>query len=110
MFDKIDALYQKRNELEAEASLNSEQLRLIERVHLDFVRAGATLSEQAKQEFADIKAALASLTTEFTQNVMKDGMSMSEVAFSLGYADQAAFSTAFKRWTGVTPRSFRQLT
>ena len=68
LFEKINAIYQQRQEL----SLNSEQLRLVERVHLDFTRAGATLSEDDKKEYSDLKAELASLTTEFQQNVMKD--------------------------------------
>ena len=34
-------------------------------------------------------------------------MSLSEVAFFLGYSDQSAFTRAFKRWTGQTPREFR---
>ena len=68
LFEKVDAVYQQRHDLH----LNGEQLRLVERVHLDFQRAGATLSNDAKQEFADLKAELASLTTEFQQNVMKD--------------------------------------
>jgi peptidyl-dipeptidase Dcp len=53
-------------------NINKEQLRLVERVHLDFTRAGATLSEKDKEEFADLKAQLATLTTQFQQNVMKD--------------------------------------
>ncbi|MFQ6538059.1 MULTISPECIES: AraC family transcriptional regulator [Aphanothece] len=32
-----------------------------------------------------------------------------EVAYSLGYSDPANFSHAFKRWTGVAPRQYRQL-
>lgn len=68
LFEKIDAIYKQRKDL----GLNSEQLRLVERVHLDFTRAGATLSDEDKKEFADIKAELASLTTEFSQNVLKD--------------------------------------
>jgi AraC-like DNA-binding protein len=31
-----------------------------------------------------------------------------EVAYALGYSDPSNFSHAFKRWTGVTPRRFRQ--
>lgn len=30
-------------------------------------------------------------------------LSLAEISFQLGYADQAAFTTAYKRWTGRTP-------
>ena len=33
---------------------------------------------------------------------------ISEIAFLLNYADQAGFTTAFRRWTGRTPNAFRQ--
>lgn len=33
--------------------------------------------------------------------------SILEIAYSLGYSDPAHFSRAFKRWTGVSPRSYR---
>jgi len=68
LFEKINAVYQNRKN----ADLTSEQVRLVERIHLDFTRAGATLNEDDKKELADLKAELASLTTEFQQNVMKD--------------------------------------
>lgn len=32
---------------------------------------------------------------------------ISEIAFVLNYSDQASFTTAFKRWTGATPKAFR---
>lgn len=47
------------------------------------------------------------LRHDLAKTFMKDGMSLSEIAYSLGYADQAAFSTAFKRWTGVTPGRYK---
>ncbi|WP_170746504.1 helix-turn-helix domain-containing protein [Ruegeria lacuscaerulensis] len=43
------------------------------------------------------------LRYDLAKTLIKDGMSMTEVAFSIGYADQAAFSTAFKRWSGSPP-------
>ncbi len=36
------------------------------------------------------------------------GMSLVEVALSLGYSDQTAFSRAFKRWTSLTPGVYRR--
>ena len=37
-----------------------------------------------------------------------DELSLAEIAFLLGYADQSAFTHAFRRWTGDTPRRFRE--
>lgn len=35
-------------------------------------------------------------------------LSVSEIAFVLGFADTSTFSRAFKRWTGLSPRDFAQ--
>lgn len=35
-------------------------------------------------------------------------ISLIDLALSLGYADETAFSRAFKRWSGVAPRQWRQ--
>ena len=37
----------------------------------------------------------------------QDQMSLSQIAQSLGFQDQSAFSRAFKTWYGVTPRQYR---
>jgi AraC-like DNA-binding protein len=34
-------------------------------------------------------------------------MALSEIAFLLGYSELSAFSRAFRRWTGVSPRDYR---
>lgn len=68
LFLKIDQVYQKR----LDSGLTPEQIRLTERIHMDFTRAGAALSPELQKELTDIKAELSTLQTEFTQNVMKD--------------------------------------
>ncbi|QNM97059.1 M3 family metallopeptidase [Chitinimonas koreensis] len=83
LFSRIDALYRDR----AGLGLDGEQLRLLERIHLDFVRAGARLDDAAKTRYAAVTQELAELCTRFSQNVLAD-----EAAFTLelhGEADLA---------------------
>jgi peptidyl-dipeptidase Dcp len=67
-FQRLDSLHQRRHAL----SLNSEELRLLERLHLDFVRAGAQLPDVQRARYAQVMEALARLTTQFAQNVLHD--------------------------------------
>lgn len=36
-------------------------------------------------------------------------MALTDVALALGYSEQSAFSRAFRAWTGMSPRRYRQL-
>lgn len=40
--------------------------------------------------------------------LLHDELSLSQVAGLLGYGDQSAFNRACKRWTGLTPKKYRQ--
>jgi len=42
------------------------------------------------------------------RHLARQQMSISEVAFLLGYSELSSFHRAFKRWTGRTPAQFRQ--
>ncbi|GAB4038710.1 MAG: M3 family metallopeptidase [Rubrivivax sp.] len=68
LFARIDALHARRETL----GLSPEQQRLLERVHLDFVRAGARLQGPARERYAQVMQELAQLTTRFAQNVLHD--------------------------------------
>ncbi len=35
-------------------------------------------------------------------------LSLDDTAANLGYSEQSSFGRAFKRWTGMTPKQFRQ--
>ena len=68
LFARIKTLYDAR----ATLGLDAEGLRLVERYHTDFVRAGANLSEADKAKLKAMNAELATLATTFSQNVLKE--------------------------------------
>jgi len=80
LFARIDDLHSRRDSL----GLNAEQLRLLERVQLDFVRAGAKLPQAARQHYGAVMQELASLCAQFGQNVLAD-----EAAFALELKTEA---------------------
>ncbi len=76
LFARVDTLYQQRDAL----GLDPESLRLLERYHTDFVRAGARLSEEQKETLRKINGELASLAARFSENVLGE-VNASAVAF-----------------------------
>jgi peptidyl-dipeptidase Dcp len=67
LFGRVDAVYQRRSGLK----LDSESLQLLERYYIEFVRAGARLSDTDKARLREINGQLSSLTTQFKQNLLK---------------------------------------
>jgi len=68
LFARIAAVYDARST----SGLDSEQIRLVERIQLDFVRAGAKFSEADQKRYSAIMERLSTLLTTFQQNVMAD--------------------------------------
>ena len=68
LYARIKALHDQRDKL----GLDAQQLRLLDRYHLDFVRAGARLDEKQKARLREINGELASLQTRFSQNLLKE--------------------------------------
>ncbi len=68
LFARVEAVYAQRDTL----GLDAESKRLVERYHTDFVRAGAKLSDADKTRLKAINAEMASLSTKFSQNLLKE--------------------------------------
>ena len=68
LFLRIEDLHARRDSL----GLDAEALRLLERVHTNFVRAGAKLDAKSRKRIAEINTELATLGTAFNQNVLAD--------------------------------------
>ena len=68
LFARVEALYEQR----ADIGLDDESRRLVEEYYVDFVRAGARLSDAEKERMQAINARLAALSSRFTQNVLDE--------------------------------------
>ena len=99
LFQRIDALFERR----ATLGLDAESLRVLERYHLDFVRAGAKLTGAQRDRLAQVTERLATVGTEFSQNVLADEQSYvlplgeEDIDGLPGFAREAAAETAKER-------------
>ncbi len=66
LYERVAAVYAARGS----GSLTGEDLRLVEKTHDRFVRAGAKLDEASKAEIREINRELSTLTTAFAQNLL----------------------------------------
>lgn len=66
LFLRVESVYNKKEEL----SLNAEQMRLLTEMYKSFVRNGAKLDAQKKDELKEINTKIASLQLEFGQNLL----------------------------------------
>jgi len=66
LFARIDAVHAYRSE----AGLTAEQVRLVERYHLDFVLAGAGLDDPARAELTELNQQISVQSTAFRQNLL----------------------------------------
>ncbi len=68
LFARVQALWNQRDTLK----LEGEDARLLERTYIDFVRAGARLSEADQATLKGLNAEIATLQTTFSQNVLNE--------------------------------------
>ncbi len=68
-----------------------------------------TLYRKLKEEGVSFQSLLEDVRFAMAKEKLKTpNLSLSEIAFSLGFSDLSAFSRAFKRWSGVSPKAFRE--
>ncbi|GHB40277.1 AraC family transcriptional regulator [Pseudovibrio japonicus] len=67
-----------------------------------------TLTRKLSDEGTNFKSLVETARCDLAKRLLLGTDSIAQVAFLLDFADQAAFSVAFKRWTGATPAVFRK--
>ena len=68
LFQRVDEVYKKRESL----NLTPEQQRLLWLTHNSFAKRGAQLNDEQKKELSKINSRLATLFTDFGQNLLSD--------------------------------------
>ena len=69
-----------------------------------------TFARRLSLESLTFSEVLESLRRELAEQYLADpGLSISQIAWILGYRENSAFAHAFRRWTGKTPRRARAL-
>ncbi|QYN26492.1 M3 family metallopeptidase [Amycolatopsis sp. DSM 110486] len=93
LFARINALYEGRESL----GLDPESLRLLERRHTDFSRAGAGLPEAEQDKLRKLNEQLSTLQTKFQKNLLRDTNELAVVlddVADLAGLDEGAIATA----------------
>lgn len=68
-----------------------------------------SLARRLKEEGETFGALLSAVRQERARTLLADAnVTQAEVAFLLGYRDQASFHRAFRRWFGTTPAIYRR--
>ncbi len=79
----------------------------IERLARDLGYSRQTLYRRLKAEQITYEQLLDGLRRRLALRFMREGLSVKDAAYRLGFSDPAAFSRAFKRWTGTSPSEAR---
>jgi AraC-like DNA-binding protein len=80
----------------------------VDRVARDLGLSRQTLYRRLKAEGSTFEQLLDSVRRRLAIRMIgRDGLSAKAAAYRLGFSDPAAFSRAFKRWTGSSPSDYR---
>ncbi|MCA0871474.1 AraC family transcriptional regulator [Seohaeicola saemankumensis] len=85
-----------------------------DRARLDIVAAelgmsNRTLTRRLRNENTTFNAIVDSVRQDLAKSYLSDSaISLTEIAYLLGYSEVSAFNHAYKRWTGSSPSSLRK--
>ncbi len=71
-------------------------------------RSVSTLQRQLNAESTNFRRLREETRRALAEEYIREReLSLSQIAYLLGFSDQSNFSRAFRRWTGMTPRNYR---
>jgi AraC-like DNA-binding protein len=69
-----------------------------------------TLARRLSEEGLSFSKVLDELKFDLAERYLQEGLQISRIAWLLGYREVSAFTHAYKRWTGKSPKQARQRT
>jgi AraC-like DNA-binding protein len=67
-----------------------------------------TLARRLAAEGATYRRVIDEVRHDIARRYIEESeLTFGQIAYLLGYAEQSAFTSAFRRWTGLSPRRFR---
>ena len=81
----------------------------IEQIADDLCMGIRTLQRKLKDEKTSFKTILDNTRKQLTLSYMKEGhLPLSQISVVMGFSEPSAFHRTFKRWTGDTPKRYRE--
>lgn len=111
--DQCRQLLQKQNQYRGvsqqvrDALLNLGLQASMEEVASQMARTTRTLHRQLREEDTSWRKVRDEVRMGMAEALLANAISFDEIAERLGYSDAANFSHAFKRWKGMSPKSYR---
>jgi AraC-like DNA-binding protein len=80
-----------------------------ETVARELYMSSRKLQRQLRNDGTTFTTLLTEIRQDLAQRYLREQhISLTEIAFLLGFSESSAFSRAFKRWMGVTPSEYRK--
>lgn len=89
------------------ARLDDESLS-INKVAKELAVSVRTLQNRLKDEGVVFSDLVQDIREKLAKKYLKQNYSVEEITYMLGYSEPSSFRKAFKKWSGTTPRQFRE--
>ena len=80
----------------------------IEKVAREMSISVHTLQKRLEEEGVIFSDLLREIRRKLAQKYLRENYSVEQITYLLGFSEPSAFRKAFKKWSGVTPREYRE--
>jgi AraC-like DNA-binding protein len=91
------------------SKLDDEDL-TIEKVAREMAVSVRTLQKRLEEEQVVFSDLLKDIRQKLAQKYLRENYSVEQITYLLGFSEPSVFRKAFKKWSGVTPREYREST